>query len=119
MAKCPPRLSAGRSELHQLELIIDLLGTPSDSIWPGFSKLPFLETYSLKQQPYNQIKHVFENARLSEAGIRLLNFLFMYDPKQRATADECLESSYFKEPPLRKSCWPRWTRRGVFRALLY
>ena len=39
---------------------------------------------------------------LSAAGLRLLNFLFMYDPKKRATAEECLQSSYFKEAPLRK-----------------
>lgn len=39
---------------------------------------------------------------LSDAGIRLLNFLFMYEPSRRATAEECLQSSYFVEPPLRK-----------------
>lgn len=27
-------LLPGRSEIHQLELIIDLLGTPNDMIWP-------------------------------------------------------------------------------------
>ena len=36
---------------------------------------------------------------LSSAGLRLLNFLFMYDPTKRAKADECLQSSYFKELP--------------------
>lgn len=38
---------------------------------------------------------------LSDAGIRLLNFLFMYEPTRRATAEECLQSSYFVEAPLR------------------
>lgn len=75
-------------------------GTPSDAIWPGFSELPALENYSLKQQPYNNLKQRFP--WLSAAGLRLLNFLFMYDPRKRATAEECLQSSYFKEPPLRK-----------------
>ena len=27
----------------------------------------------------------------------------MYDPNKRATAEDCLDSSYFKEQPLRKS----------------
>lgn len=93
-------LLQGKSEIHQLELIIDLLGTPNDNIWPGYSALPILKHLSLKSQPYNQVKHVF--TWLSEAGIRLLNFLFMYDPRKRATAQECLISSYFKEQPLRK-----------------
>lgn len=86
--------------MHQLELIIELLGTPNDAIWPGYTSLPVLKTFTLKHQPYNQIKHVF--TWLSESGIRLLNFLFMYNPRKRATAEECLESSYFKEQPLRK-----------------
>ncbi|XP_018331194.1 cyclin-dependent kinase 10 isoform X2 [Agrilus planipennis] len=90
-------LLPGRSEIQQLELIVDLLGTPSDAIWPGFSKLPALQNFTLKQQPYNNLKQRFP--WLSAAGLRLLNFLFMYDPRKRATAEECLQSSYFKEAP--------------------
>lgn len=39
-------LLPGRSELGQLELIVDLLGTPSDAIWPEFSSLPALQVMS-------------------------------------------------------------------------
>lgn len=92
-------LLPGRSEIHQLELIIDFIGTPNDTIWPGYSQLPVIESFTLKHQPFNNIKHTF--TWLSAAGIRLLNFLFMYDPKKRASAEECLQSSYFKEAPLR------------------
>ncbi|OWR47536.1 cdc2-related kinase [Danaus plexippus plexippus] len=91
-------LLPGRTEIEQLELIVDLLGTPSDAIWPEFSALPALQNFTLKQQPYNNLKQKFP--WLSAAGLRLLNFLFMYDPNKRATAEECLQSSYFKEQPL-------------------
>ncbi|GAB6020762.1 Cdc2- kinase [Chamberlinius hualienensis] len=91
-------LLPGRSEMQQLDLIIDLLGTPNDSIWPGFSQLPALQHFTLRQQPYNNLKHVFP--WLNQAGIRLLNFLFTFDPRKRATAEDALQSSYFKEPPL-------------------
>uniref|UniRef100_A0A6M2DG96 Cyclin-dependent kinase 10 n=1 Tax=Xenopsylla cheopis TaxID=163159 RepID=A0A6M2DG96_XENCH len=91
-------LLPGRSEIAQLELIIDLLGTPSDAIWPEYSSLPALQKFTMKHQPYNNIKQRFP--WLSAAGLRLLNFLFMFDPKKRATAEECLQSSYFKEAPL-------------------
>ncbi|CAH2050596.1 unnamed protein product, partial [Iphiclides podalirius] len=91
-------LLPGRTEIEQLELIVDLLGTPSDAIWPEFSTLPALQNFTLKQQPYNNLKQRFP--WLSAAGLRLLNFLFMYDPNKRATAEECLQSSYFKEQPL-------------------
>ncbi len=93
-------LLPGKSEIQQLELIVDLLGTPSEAIWPEFNALPALQNFHLKQQPYNNLKQRFP--WLSAAGLRLLNFLFMYDPKKRATAEECLQSSYFKEAPLRK-----------------
>ena len=68
-------LLPGKSEINQLELVIDLLGTPNDSIWPEFSSLPALQEFTLKQQPYNNLKHKFP--WLSAAGLRLLNFLFM------------------------------------------
>jgi cyclin-dependent kinase 10 len=90
-------LLPGKSEINQLELIIDLLGTPNEQIWPEFAHLPILEEFTLKQQPYNNLKQTFQ--WLNAAGLRLLNFLFMYDPDKRATADECLQSSYFKEQP--------------------
>lgn len=90
-------LLPGRSEIHQIELIIDMLGTPTEQIWPGFSKLPALENFTLKRQPYNNIKHTL--TWLSDSGIRLLNHLFMYDPTKRATASECLGSSYFRQHP--------------------
>ena len=41
-------LLPGKSEINQLDLIIDLLGTPNDSIWPGLSELP-----SLKGGPFS------------------------------------------------------------------
>lgn len=91
-------LLPGKGEISQIDMIIDLLGTPSENIWPGFSQLPALQNFTLRPQPYNNIKTKFPN--LSQAGLRLLNFLFMYDPKKRATAKESLDSSYFKEPPL-------------------
>lgn len=79
--------------------MVYLTGTPNDSIWPEFSQLPAIENFTLKSQPYNNLKTKFP--ALSPSGQRLLNFLFMYDPKRRATAQECLESSYFKEQSLR------------------
>ncbi|NXR05616.1 CDK10 kinase, partial [Semnornis frantzii] len=91
-------LLPGTSEIHQIDLIVQLLGTPNENIWPGFSKLPLASQYTLRKQPYNNLKHKFP--WLSEAGLRLLHFLFMYDPKKRATAKDSLESSYFKEKPL-------------------
>ncbi|XP_034735693.1 cyclin-dependent kinase 10 [Etheostoma cragini] len=91
-------LLPGTSEIQQVDLIVQLLGTPNANIWPGFSLLPLIGQYSLRKQPYNNLKNKF--TWLSDAGHRLLNLLFMYNPQRRATAKDSLESSYFKEKPL-------------------
>ncbi|KAK3700360.1 hypothetical protein QZH41_009774, partial [Actinostola sp. cb2023] len=91
-------LVAGKSELYQIQLIVDLLGTPNDQIWPGFSGLPGTKEITLKRQPYNNLKHKF--SWLSQAGLNLLNHMLMYDPCKRSTAQESLQNSYFIEKPL-------------------
>ncbi|CAF1045900.1 unnamed protein product [Rotaria sp. Silwood1] len=95
---CHRPLLPGRSEIQQIDLIIDMFGTPTEKIWPGLNDLPSLKNFSLRQQPYNNVKQTFP--WLSNAGLRLINFMFMYDPSKRATAEDCLRSSYFKEAPL-------------------
>lgn len=91
-------LLPGKDEIDQLRLIIALLGTPTEKIWPGMTKLPVFQNYKLMQQPYNNIKAVFAD-RTPEC-IELLNSLFVYDPKRRSTAKQCLDSEYFKLSPL-------------------
>ena len=91
----------GKSEIEQINLIVELLGTPNDQIWPGVMNLPFFATFTLKKQPYNNLKQKFQF--LSEAGLELLNNLFTFDPNKRITADRALDAEYFKEKPYRKS----------------
>jgi len=90
-------LMTGKSEINQFQLIVDLLGTPSDQIWPGFSSLSGAKSMNFKRQPYNNLKHKF--SWLSPAGLTLINHMLMYDPCKRASAAECLQNSYFVEKP--------------------
>lgn len=110
-------LFPGKSELQMIDMLIDLLGSPNEDIWPvwklnnwffnvlknelfeEFSDLPVTKSVYLRKQPYNNLKHQF--VWLSDAGIRLLNLLLMYNPNKRATAKESMDTSYFKEKPLR------------------
>ncbi|CAG0903563.1 unnamed protein product [Cyprideis torosa] len=91
-------LLPGRTEIQQLDYIIDLLGTPNETIWPGFSDLPAAKNFTLKTQPYNNLKQKFPT--LSDQGFRLMNFLLMYDPRKRYSAAQGLASPYFKEQPM-------------------
>ena len=91
-------LLPGASEVHQVELMVALLGKPSDDIWPGFLSLPGAKELSLKSQPYNNLKHKFH--WLSEVGTKLINSLLTYDPVKRMSVKKARRSTYFREKPL-------------------
>ena len=91
-------LLPGKSEMNQIELIVNLLGTPNDSIWPGFSSLPMAKKIALKKQPYNGIKQKYH--WISDLGITLINELLTYDPEKRISAARAQGCRYFREKPL-------------------
>ncbi len=94
-------LLPGKSDLHQLSLIFDLLGSPNDEIWPGFSGLPLTKKLNLKYQPNDQLKSKFEDF-ISESGRDLISKMLIYDPKKRITTKNALKHKYFKEKPYPK-----------------
>ncbi|CAK9162012.1 unnamed protein product [Ilex paraguariensis] len=98
----------GKTEFDQLDKIFRTLGTPNETIWPGFSKLPGVKVKFVKQQ-YNLLRRKFPATSftgspvLSDAGFDLLNKLLTYDPEKRMTAEAALNHEWFKEVPLPKS----------------
>lgn len=106
LAKAP--LFNGKTEFDQLDKIFRVLGTPNESIWPGFSKLPGVKVNFVKHQ-YNLLRKKFPATSftgspvLSDAGFDLLNKLLTYDPERRITVDAALKHDWFSEVPLPKS----------------
>ncbi|KAL8052719.1 hypothetical protein ABFX02_05G024000 [Erythranthe guttata] len=106
LSKAP--LFNGKTEFDQLDKIFKILGTPNDTIWPGFSKLPGVKVNFVKHQ-YNQLRRKFPATSfigspvLSDAGFDLLNKLLTYDPDKRITAEAALNHEWFSEVPLPKS----------------
>ncbi|VVA94388.1 unnamed protein product [Arabis nemorensis] len=106
LSKAP--LFNGKTEFDQLDKIFRILGTPNESIWPGFSKLPGVKVNFVKHQ-YNLLRKKFPASSftgspvLSDAGFDLLNKLLTYDPERRITADAALKHDWFREVPLPKS----------------
>nr|GEY15964.1 cyclin-dependent kinase G-2-like [Tanacetum cinerariifolium] len=97
----------GRKELEQINKIFSTLGTPDDSRWPGYSKLPGLKSKpKLVKQPCNNLRKKFPVAMftgsptLTELGFDLLSRLVTYDPAKRITAKEALNHGWFREYPL-------------------
>lgn len=93
-------LIPGKSEIQQIDMIVGLIGTPSETIWPGFSALPAVQNFTLRHQPYNNMKDKFPE--LSPHGLGLLNVMLTYDPTKRSSATNCLNSRFFKETPIRE-----------------
>ncbi|XP_043723878.1 uncharacterized protein LOC122670910 isoform X3 [Telopea speciosissima] len=105
LAKEP--LFPGKTEVDQINKIFKTLGTPNETIWPGFSKLPGVKVNFVKHQ--NMLRTKFPatcftgSPILSDAGFNLLNQLLTYDPEKRITAEAALNHEWFYEVPLPKS----------------
>ncbi|XP_071728376.1 cyclin-dependent kinase G-1-like [Rutidosis leptorrhynchoides] len=95
----------GNRELEQIEKIFGTLGTPNDSIWPGYSKLPGVKPKFVNQS-FNTLRKRFAAATftgapmLTELGLDLLNKLLTYDPSKRISAKDALNHQWFCEAPL-------------------
>ncbi|TYJ43290.1 hypothetical protein E1A91_A03G143200v1 [Gossypium mustelinum] len=98
----------GKTEFDQLDKIFRTLGTPNETIWPGFSMLPGVKVNFVKHQ-YNLLRKKFPATSftgtpvLSDAGFDLLNKLLTYDPEKRITAEAALNHEWFCEVPLPKT----------------
>ncbi|CAH1642257.1 unnamed protein product [Spodoptera littoralis] len=93
-------LFPGRCELDQIIKIFVDLGTPSDTIWPGYSALPMVRDIVFNDYPPGGLRKKISRNLLSEDGLSLLQDLLIYDPARRTTAAAALEHPYFKEQPV-------------------
>lgn len=101
-------LLPGRSEIDQLNLMFQLLGSPNTKIWPSLMEYPAAKKINFGNRPYSTLRKKF--SLVTEQCFDLLNKLLTYDPSQRITAQEALEHPYFKETPRAKdpSLMPTW-----------
>uniref|UniRef100_J3L9E7 mitogen-activated protein kinase n=2 Tax=Oryza brachyantha TaxID=4533 RepID=J3L9E7_ORYBR len=88
-------LFPGRNVVHQLDLITDLLGTPSSEILSRIRN-ENARGYLIGMQRKHPVplSHKFHNA--DPLALRLLERLLAFDPKDRPTAEEALADPYFR-----------------------
>merc|ERR1712154_724056 len=96
-------LLPGNSELHQIQLIFTLLGTPNHHIWPNHKSLPkyneITKDIDHSKYKWNQIDSMFAGY----GGLNCLDLikqLLAYDPSKRITAENAIKHPFFKEMPL-------------------
>mmetsp|Transcript_33325 Transcript_33325/g.46624 ORF Transcript_33325/g.46624 Transcript_33325/m.46624 type:complete len:363 (+) Transcript_33325:84-1172(+) len=92
-------LIQGSSELDQIRLIFELLGTPKEKIWPGLRELD-VSKFMLQ---FRECKESTLREKLghttTEEGLDLLQKMLLYDPCTRITAEKALLHPYFQESP--------------------
>lgn len=92
---CP--LFPGENDIDQLGLVIRHLGTPTEEVWPGVSKLPDYSKITFPDcDPVTYEEMVPET---SLAGVDLLKQFIIYNSSQRMSAKEAINHHYFYEKP--------------------
>ncbi|XWS41062.1 hypothetical protein CRYUN_Cryun17cG0048200 [Craigia yunnanensis] len=88
-------LFPGKNVVHQLDLMTDLLGTPSlDTISRVRNEKARRYLTSMRRKQLVPFEQKFPNA--DPLALRLLQRLLAFDPKDRPTAEEALADPYFK-----------------------
>lgn len=106
-------LFQGRSEYQQLTLIFDLLGVPTEKVWPGHKQLPLAPKMKFEGPDSSRIRRRFDKV-IKPNGIDLLTRLLAYSPERRMTAVDAANHPYFKETPLPidPSMFPMWPAKS-------
>lgn len=88
-------LFTGNSEETQVDTIFKHLGTPDDSVYPGFSELPdWKSTFTVYEAP-STLQHLVPT--LEQSGVQLLEAMLIYDPLKRITAQDARHHEYFND----------------------
>lgn len=90
----------GNDEIHQLDVVYKILGTPNPQRWAGVMDLPWYELVRPQDVIPNRFRELFQKW-MSSAALDLAEQLLTYDPSQRATAVQAMEAPYFTQeaPP--------------------
>lgn len=108
----------GTDEIHQLDVIYKVLGTPTPERWPGVTTMPWYELVKPKEVIPNPFRDLFRKCErftgharheisdgtcrwLSPSGMELAEELLHYDPSKRISAAQALQHPYFtqEQPP--------------------
>lgn len=92
---------AGDSDIHQLKLISQAIGTPTEANWPGVSKLEGYIPYAKDEIVPLQGRQFYMNTFGSAGpiGVDLLMKMLALDPQKRATAKQVLQHEWWTSDP--------------------
>ncbi|KAF7332236.1 Pkinase-domain-containing protein [Mycena kentingensis (nom. inval.)] len=86
----------GNDEIHQLDTIYKIIGTPTVDRWPDMVNLPWYELVKPREDIPNRFRDMFKKW-MSVPALDLAEQLLCYDPETRITATQALETPYFTQ----------------------
>ncbi|TVY36572.1 Serine/threonine-protein kinase [Lachnellula subtilissima] len=90
---------AGDTEVHQISLICQAIGTPSEDVWPGVSKLPEYTVPEPATPVRGKDHYLATFGTAGHEGVDVLMGMLVLDPRKRITAREILEHSWWSSDP--------------------
>lgn len=93
---CGKPVFQGNDEIHQLEVIYSIMGTPNEEKWPAVKDLPWYELVKPKQLVPSKFRDSFVKW-LSPAALDLAEGLLEFDVVKRLSAKGAMEAKYFLE----------------------
>ncbi len=93
-------LFCGKTDMEQLQLIFEMLGTPTPETWEGFQDLKLLRTgeVTVGKSRKAKLRDKYQQ-KMSSSALNLIEKLLELDPTKRLTADRALNSRYFMSEP--------------------
>ncbi|CAA90342.2 Cyclin-dependent kinase 11.2 [Caenorhabditis elegans] len=90
----------GDSEPNQVHQIFQMMGTPTEQIWPDIKELKVWNMVEFPPVKPGQLRRIFKGEKLvNETGFDLLNGMLCLNPANRLTASEALQHDWFSEHP--------------------
>ncbi|KAG6837446.1 hypothetical protein H0H93_009540 [Arthromyces matolae] len=86
----------GNDEIHQLDTIYKIFGTPTSERWTGIMDLPWYELVKPREAIPNRFRDLFQKW-MSSAALDLAEHLLAYNPLERATATQAMGAYYFTD----------------------
>lgn len=91
-------LLKGESELDQISLTIDLIGSPNPKVWPGYTKCGIPKSIRLKSSPFNKIQERFQKFDGTSV-TEIISGLLIYNPEKRLSAENCAQHEWIEKAP--------------------
>jgi len=85
-------LFPGDSEIDQIFRIFKILGTPTETVWPGVSQLPEYKANFPSWRPQSLANYVTRDPQILD----LLQKMLVYEPSKRISAKQALLHPYFQ-----------------------